>query len=509
MTVFLLAGVLSVLHAETVYLDELQKAADTGSIVFENYSGPHNKIDTVDEIRGIGRFLGRDAGTVTMRSDYFGKYRILHIIDPAETGKLDADVFILEPSATVDHIKNLRRIIAGFLEAAYDYTPAQADLLSEFITVYNAVHRGDMTYFKSVYKNAVVRELKAEKTGIALKYTEWPGNTMMLIPLTPQAGTDVLSDLNTDILSDKDVIKQMQTEPDMGIDKRQELVDLKDQEVDQKRQAIEEDRKQIQDREAELTSQKESLQQEAEQLKDQTTDEARNRKQEIKDELQNITEEEKQLTDQKDNLDQQEKAVEQREAQIVEERQQIAEDQMTIIESEGKKDSTSVGTTAAVKTVPFLKLAGGAGIYTGQLLLIDTVNGDIVKQSETDSIRLRGYSYNGKQILSVAGSSGADRIVSLVRIDPATLEVTASGTAEVFTESAVIVSSGKIYAVVKDSDKWKIGIFNSNLELQSVSTSEVFPVTDIVISGTDVLAQDNLGRIIKISADDFTAPAGL
>ena len=142
------------LSADTVYLDELKKAED-GNIVFQNYSGPHNKIDSIAEIRGIGEFLGREVGRYPGRFSFFGKYRVIHAVDYSIKKGLDADIFILEKTAEVDHIINLRRIIAGYLEAAYGYEPDQADLLAEFITVYNAVHRGDMEYFSIHYKSVV------------------------------------------------------------------------------------------------------------------------------------------------------------------------------------------------------------------------------------------------------------------------------------------------------------------------------------------------------------------
>ena len=237
------------LSAETVDVNELKKVSDDGSIVFKNYSGPHNKIDTIEEIRGIGRYLGRNIEQEPAEFSFFGKYSVIHAVDYSVTEGFDADIFILSKDASVDHIKNLRRMISGFLEEAYDYDIKQADLLAEFITIYNAVHRGDQDYFNSLYKKVVTKHLSKDKTGLALSYKQWPGQSMIVIPLTARAGDDILSDLNTDILSDEDVLKQLKDQEDKGIEQRQDLVELKDDEVLEERKAIEDEREKIAEKE--------------------------------------------------------------------------------------------------------------------------------------------------------------------------------------------------------------------------------------------------------------------
>ncbi len=104
--------------------EELQGALKEG-IVFENYEGVPDKIETVAQIRGIGTALAGEGQTSST-----GKYTVIHAVDPSLPQGLDADIFILEPSATVDHIRNLRWIIGSYLEAQYRYSRADADLFS-------------------------------------------------------------------------------------------------------------------------------------------------------------------------------------------------------------------------------------------------------------------------------------------------------------------------------------------------------------------------------------------
>ncbi len=495
------------LAAETVFLEELQTAADSAGIVFQNYSGPHNKIDTADEIRGIGGYLGRNVEREMESFNFFDKYRVIHAVDYSDKNGLDADIFILEKTAAVDHIKNLRRIIAGYLEAAYGYETDQADLLAEFITIYNAVHRGDIEYFTIHYKDIVNRNLDPKKCGIALSYVEWPGNTMMLIPLTPQAGTNVISDLDTDLLSDEMVIDQLRSEDDRGIEQRRELVELKDDEIDEERTVIEQKREDIAVKEKELDEKKAGLEEELRQTEDS------GRAEEIKDELADVEKEKEVVATEEKALDEREEKLAEREEKVIEERERITEDQAAEIEKEDLSDAAVVTSAQPAKAkpsvdaVPFIKVSGDAGSYTGQLVMVDSVSGKIIRQSSIDTIRLRGYKFSNNGIISVAGSSGGTRIVSLVKIDPESLEITESGTAEVYIDSAVIESGGNYYAVVKDGSEWKIGIFDKALKLTGLSDAEVFAATDIVVRKDSVIAQNPAGSIIRIGNEEFRAPA--
>ncbi|MBI9105367.1 MAG: hypothetical protein JEZ04_01405 [Spirochaetales bacterium] len=498
---FLFISVCFQASAETVFEEELRTAGEDDTIVFRNYSGPHKKIDTVDQILGIGRSLGAGVGQEAGDFNYFAKYRIIHAVDNTVTDALDADILILSQEAAVDHIVNLRRIISGYLESAYDYDRAQADMLSIFITVYNAVHRNDIGYFTEKYKAVVYRNLSKEKAGLALSYDLWPGNTMIVIPLTPKAGSGALGDLDSDVLTEEGVIEKLREEDGQGIEPRREIVELKEDEILEERQEIKKEREELEQRQQELIEKKEELEKEADGTGKPEAVEA------VEAELEQVAEGQT-------VLDEREKQVEKREESILLERESIAEDQKDEISRETPADRADKASETATEapqpvraakviTVPFLKLSSGSGGYTGQLLLIDLDSGKILKRSEIDSIRLRGYRYTSDGILSVAGDSGGNRIVSIVKIDPESLEILQSGTVEVFIDSAVIESGGSYYAVVQSDGGWRIGIFNKNLELKQVSAAEVFPATEIYLRGEDVVVQDKNGTVRGLRKDDF------
>ena len=223
---------LSTLSAIGVDKTEIESTGKD-EVVFRNYSGPHSVINTIREIRAIGEGVGQLVNANPTKIGTFGdsnRYAVIHAMDPTTKEKFDADIFIIGKNATVDHIRNLRRIISGYLVAAYGYSERDADTIATFVTVYNAVYRGNLDYFQSKYKNVVIEKLSQPIVGLSTDYTDWPGKSQIIIPLSDLSGG--LSTIDTSLISDKEVIKSMQGEDDKGVDTRKEMVDIKEREAD-------------------------------------------------------------------------------------------------------------------------------------------------------------------------------------------------------------------------------------------------------------------------------------
>ena len=224
---------ISSLSAIEVDRNEIQGAPGANDVVFRNYSGPHSVINTVQQIREIGSALGNQVKANPSNTGMIGaanRYAVIHAIDTSTKEKFDADIFIIGRNATVDHITNLRRIISAYLESAYGYSTKDADTIATFVTVYNAVYRGNLDYFKSKYKDIVIKNLSASIVGLSTNYEDWPGKSQIVIPLSDLNGG--LSTIDTSLISDKQVVKSMQGEDDKGIDARKDMVDLKEREAD-------------------------------------------------------------------------------------------------------------------------------------------------------------------------------------------------------------------------------------------------------------------------------------
>jgi len=168
--------------------DELNTTAGR-AFAFANFTGPQPVVETAARIKGIGVVLGRTLRAGSGRGSYFGKYDVIRAFDPAQTSLLSADIIVFGADARVDHIRNVRRIIAGYLETAFGYSTAQANRLAELVTNYNAVYRGNIAALSRIYTSQVMSHLSAENAGLALGYADWPGKTRLVIPLRRAAGS--------------------------------------------------------------------------------------------------------------------------------------------------------------------------------------------------------------------------------------------------------------------------------------------------------------------------------
>ncbi len=457
--------------SQEVIKEELFKV-NRDSIEFLNYEGPHKKIESAGEIRGIGEALGRGLGDDKMsgKSDYFTKYSITHVIDGDGTGKLNADIFSIEKGATVDHIDNIRRILKGYLMAYYGYPEEDAKTIAEFITYYNAFYRKNMDYFSKVYSPKVIDQLDPEKAGISTRYTEWPGNTQMLIPLTPTAGA--AGNVNLDTISNKDVVEDLRTREDKGIEPRKDMVEVKDREITQEKKKLEEDKAALEE-EKQAISEKEAAGVPEEQLA-----------------------EEKAAADEKEKeIAAREAAVKEKETALQNEREQIVKDEKQIIASKTGSTAKAAGAGGESALVPFLYVESESPSIMGRFVLVDKKTGIISRKSSVNTIRGRRFILSGDSIIFISGIDKAPKAVRLMLMNKNTLKIEKEGENDIYGNSDLLYYNGTIFAVARDGDKWYAAGFDTDLKLISKSKVEVAPFTPLEISEDKLYVQLSSGEI--------------
>jgi len=474
--------------------EELEQGRD-GPVEFINYEGPYDKIDTREQIFGIGRSLGSQVPDKANKYTFNGKYTVIHAVDLSVNEKLDADIFIVEKDASVDHIRNLRLMIQGYLETAYEYTAEDAALLAEFITVYNAVFRGNSSYIESKYKEIVIKFLVPEKIGLSTVYSEWPGKSMILIPLTEKAGKGTVGSLGTDELTEEDVIENLRTREDMGLEERRDMVDLKERE-------IEESVEQIQEEQQELDQREEELQERLERIPADLTEEEA---QEVEQELVSIEE-------RREELAQEEEEQDERIERIQEEREEIAEDTRTMLESEGE---VAAGITEIIQeegeavsapdiiTVLLVKEISGEVLCS--LASVNKKTGEIVKESSLNTIRQRWFGETSDVLFVLAGREEGQGAVRLLSLDRDTYEIISQSEDDIFKNSELLLYESYVYAVFNEGGEWKIGKYNPQCSRIASSTAEVDPITDLLIQNSALYVQDKRGKIIVLDIDNLTA----
>jgi hypothetical protein len=486
-----------------------------GPVELINYEGPYSRIETRAQIRNIGYGLGEIIKGGADRAGASGRYFVIHSVSGQDGSKLDADIFGLGPDVGVDHIRNLRLIIQGYLEAAYEYTERDAALLSEYVTIYNAVYRGDMGYFGSRYKNPVMANLNAEKAGLAIRYDEWPGQTLMVIPLGSGLG-GALSSVDTTTISDSRVIEQLRQEPDMGLEQRKDMVDLKEREADEASQQAAITRDTVRQEEERIAREREDAQRrqqqaEAEQRRineerqqpgadqqalDRQQEAAQQQEQEAKQTLEELDQSEQDLDDQKAEAERQEAFAEQKTSEAQEERRQIAEDQQSIIVQE-RAPAQSAGVLGFSLLNPDL--------YLGRLVKLDPNTGVENKRSPITTVNGRTVILVNNRIFAVAGENSGNGAIRLVEINPDTLEMVKQGDDDIAADSLLWIKGQDLYAITGAGDKYLLARFNMDLVLQSVSTMIVNPHASVLFSdGNTLVTQKTDGGAVLLNPSDLS-----
>jgi hypothetical protein len=521
--------------AQSVDREELESQI-TGSVEFQNYEGPYETVQTAGEIRGIGADLGQISLTPGSSRTFAGKYRVIHAVGPESEEGLDADIFILLEEANVDHIDNVRRIVGAYLESAYAYSSDDASVLAEFVTVYNALHRGDLPFYQNRYKQVVIDNLSEESVGISTLYSDWPGNTQMVIPLSAGARPGEIGAIDPLALTDPSLIEQLRMREDMGIAQRKALVDILERAIEEEREQIEEEQAAIDEQQEELAQQEEALQEEQaqedgadgepteeeqpqqepaqEDQDDQAAEEdeapAEEDEEPTPEEQQDeqltqeeIDEQQEELEQQEEELEEREQRVEDMEDEVQEQRDQIAEDQQQQIDEE-QEQQTEAAQQEAPAPVVFLRVREQGDEQLRQFVLVNPGSGEVVQESELAEITSPAAERYQNELVVVARQEGEPR---LLLVDQSNLEILRSGEEPVFETSVLRVGpqGEQLYAVVRQESSWYLGRFNRELALQERSSVAVNPHTSLSFSEGALLVQLPDGRIAPLSLEDMSA----
>lgn len=551
------AGSVFFVSAQNVNERELRSAGDASTIVFENYEGPHSVIETAAAISSIGAGLGnqlKNAGTQS--SGTFGangKYTVIHAVDPSEQGKLDADIILINPNATVDHIRNLRRIIASYLSAAYGYSQQDASTVATFVTVYNAVYRNQLDTFKSKYKNIVISNLTEKKCGLSIKWSDWPGNSQIVIPLGEYAEGG-LSSVDTSVISDKKVVESMKEDDDKGVDERKNMVDIKEREAEnaeakaqeaakeaaQDKQALDEQKKnQAQAEKKAQTKQNEAdkAKKDAESAKKEAVADPQNKAKqaEAKQAEQKAENAQKEADQAKSNADQEQQKTQQQQQKADEsakkaeeqqqkadkkldeaqnERMEIAKDQQEILESELKQleDGTVIG----------LKVVKEAD-YLSTLVKVNSKTGKVVKESPVKVIRGRtiiavqdavvgvatGASFpktsgDSTFYMAICGENSGKGAIKLCLIDAFKMEIQKESEENVSEHSVLVNNGSNFYCVIQDKSGWVLGRYDKSLNLIQKSAVNISESTPITITGKGIVVTNSNNIPVLLSVSDLS-----
>jgi hypothetical protein len=469
------------------------ESAGSEKVQFINYEGPQPRIDSLAAIKGIGSSLGQSlaASPAAGRAGSSARYQVIRAIDPSVKQGLDADILVLGPDAQVDHIRNLRWIIAGYLSAAWAYSDADAFTLATFITVYDAVHRGDIPYFSSKYKAVVLKELEPGNAGLALSYAEWPGKSRIVIPLSAGAAAGRLGTVDTGAVSDKAVTESLKAQPDKGVAERQALVDVKEREAAQDQAKLDKQKADLAQAEKKLAEDRAKAEADRAALEKAKGDaleaekaraaaaatapgttaagagqapatataggapaagtaapsaELATKEAAVKAEEAAVAAKTAEVAAAKGEVAAGEAAVAAKKEEAAADRKDITADQKAVIAAE-----VAAKGQAAVAGIYLIRV-GEDPNHLAQIVLVDPDKGSAIRSSRITSLHLRSLTQVADAFLAVSGLEGKPGGVKLVRLDKTSLESVAEGKSDMFPDSALLVLGDSVYGVVKAAD---------------------------------------------------------
>ncbi|MDR1909799.1 MAG: hypothetical protein LBQ35_07805 [Spirochaetaceae bacterium] len=511
----------ALLAAQPVDREELQ--AGSAPIEFINYEGPHARIETLEQIRGIGASLGTVIASGVPQAGSGERYFVIHSVTGPEGNKLNADIFVLGVDAGVDHIRNLRLIIQGYLEAAYAYPARDAALLAEFITIYNAVFRGNWDYLNGRYKTAVMGHLVRERAGLSIRFDEWPGQAMLLIPLaTAAAGS--LSAVDTTSLTAPEVVADMRSQEDRGVETRREMVELKEREAAEAERQAAEQREAAEQARAQVDRGREEAAREREQIAREREQIAREREQAATPEApagnvpaeqarreEELAAREEALAEQEAQLDRAEEEAaaqrgeaeetqafaERKEEEARQERQEIARDQQVII---AEQDRAEPAPPAGILGVALR----GAESSLGRVVRLNAATGSQIRAGGMSTVNARSLIQAGGKLIAIAGENQGGAAIRLVEINPETLEMAAQGDVDIHPQSLLWQSGDNLYAITLVNGRPYLARFNTNLARVAQSAITVHPLGAPSVSGDALVIQREDGSVALLNVADLS-----
>jgi hypothetical protein len=489
-------------------VDAAELESNLTSVEFIDNTAAPSRIDTRQQILNIGDVLGLAIQGGSSVTGDVSRYFVIHRLHPSEFDKLDGDIFGIGANAEVDQIRNLRLIVQGYLEGAYAYSATDAALLAGYITIYNAVYRKNRVYFSGRYKTPLMDDLTAGKEGISLRWDEWPGNTLMVIPLqTARDGS--LSAVDTTSITSGEVIEELRKDDDRGVEQRQQMVELKEREADEaaqkaaiQREEVTRDEQKIAEERRKAEEERQKIAEERQQVPEGSTPEEEAERQAALDEREEAVagkeadtdELEKSVEEKKQEASENEELAERKTEEANAERAAISEDQREMIAS-----ANIPSQSADASGVLGLKLLERNSSIAAPVLVIPS-SGEQLKTSALNTVRARSLIRANGRAFAVAGENGGDSVHRLVEIDAATLQTVKQGADEINTESLIWVNGSNLYAIVNADGQQYLARFNMDLAKQAQSPAPVHPFATVMFEGGRLLTQNAQGAVAALDA---------
>lgn len=446
-------------------VDEEEIKSKSG-IEFINGSGRRGT-DTEAAIKGIGKEMAEDGR--------YGAYSVIHAVGKGDD-KFDADIIVIGANARVNHIKNIRRIIEGYLVEKYEYSAEDAKSLALFVTYYNGFYRKNLGYFKEHYKPEVTRHLSAANAGLDRKYTGWPGKSRIVIPLSDDEKPDAGK------IGEKEVMDKVRKD-EKGTKDRENMTKIQEKELKRKEDKNRKERDDLNKRKDDIAKREDRVKEEKRQNEDNPDPKDKAKKdEEIKKKEDELNKEKEVAKKDEEKLNKNEQKVEEKKTEIAQNKQNIQADNKAERKNETpaqREQRLDAQEKQLKENRPQDGIFGGKlyylrvrdfstdGKYRNDFYIIDPANRKVRVKSPYGGIVGKKFDVVDKDVVVIGEKKSAAGVIShyLVLLDGETLVDKSYGSDEVFWRGFVEVRENEIYAIVNKNGSYYLGKFDKSLNL--------------------------------------------
>ncbi len=122
-----------------------------------------------------------------------------------DDNKLGGDILTINKNADYGHINSIRRILNAYIQSSFEFNEKNAEKIVSQVLYYNAQNRKKIGNISKRYTHTLIESLDKNKVGIGKKFSDWAGNTQIVIPI--KSGTKT----KEEVLISKDRIKDSKT----------------------------------------------------------------------------------------------------------------------------------------------------------------------------------------------------------------------------------------------------------------------------------------------------------
>lgn len=399
-----------------------------------------------------------------------------------KSGFMGADILSLGNEVNYGHFHSLKRLLASYIQNAFEFSESNADTIALFALYYNAIHRNQKSYFRDKYSPNVVNELDVEKVGLSQYYNDWPNNTQLVIPI------DYNQISKREEISLEEIAKDVKELPEIKPEDKKKMEEI----IIEKKKETQNipDTRTIQGKSESITKEeipkktnpeiiREAKQETVPSVKEVVTSSKTEMKEENRPEFgkkTEITEKPKQEESTYALLPKKEEpAPTPKERELEKKIEQLKKENEDLKIKEKEKEEKSENIIG--DKVLFLRLVKyeDDGHYTNELWVLDASNEQTLYKSPYTNICGKEFHVikEGVVVIGFDGNRPVERVHRLVLLDQEKLSQVKVTKEEIFWRSHIVYKDGKIYAFEKYKNDVYLSRFNPDLTLDARSSEPV------------------------------------